>query len=248
MELPIDDKVFFGMKQIIFRYLKKSFSGILILFPFIVLYLIFLYIYNVIDSLSIEIFEIIFLNRVVGSEYSSVIRILFSFLVSLTIWYIVFVSSRMFIWKIIHNRIEKIIMRFPLAWSVYKISKDFTWFFNNKPKSWKKKFKLWMVVLVEYPQRWSYVLWAVNNLDDTIMPNVVSVYIPTAPNPTSWFNVLYKKDEVKVLNITIEDMMKFILWLWAVKIDTFSENLKEFDQLKNLQEYIEENYGDSTKT
>ena len=40
---------------------------------------------------------------------------------------------------------------------------------------------------------------------------LVSVFVPTTPNPTSGFFVLYPRDELRVLNMTVEEAFKSIM-------------------------------------
>ena len=72
------------------------------------------------------------------------------------------------------------------------------------------------VVLVEYPRKGS---WAVGfatkentaGIGDKIKQNLVNVFIPTTPNPTSGFLLMFPKEEVIYLDITFEQASKFIV-------------------------------------
>ena len=72
------------------------------------------------------------------------------------------------------------------------------------------------VVLVEYPRKGS---WAVGfatkentpGIVDKTKQNLVNVFIPTTPNPTSGFLLMFPKEEVIYLDITFEQASKFIV-------------------------------------
>ena len=72
------------------------------------------------------------------------------------------------------------------------------------------------VVLVEYPRKGT---WAVGfatkenttGISDKIKQNLVNVFIPTTPNPTSGFLLMFPKEEVIYLDITFEQASKFIV-------------------------------------
>ena len=72
------------------------------------------------------------------------------------------------------------------------------------------------VVLIEYPKRGT---WAVGFVSGTpkgeiahhLSTDMLAVFIPTTPNPTSGFLVFVPNDEVKRLTMTVEDGAKFIL-------------------------------------
>jgi len=72
------------------------------------------------------------------------------------------------------------------------------------------------VVLVEYPRKGS---WAVGfatkensgEMSNKTKKNLVNVFIPTTPNPTSGFLLMFPKDEVIYLDLTFEEASKFIV-------------------------------------
>ena len=72
------------------------------------------------------------------------------------------------------------------------------------------------VVLVEYPRKGS---WAVGfatqensgEISDKTKRNLVNVFVPTTPNPTSGFLLMFPKEEVIYLDLTFEEASKFIV-------------------------------------
>ena len=80
------------------------------------------------------------------------------------------------------------------------------------PKKKNKK----SVVLIEYPRKGS---WAVGfatkdnkgEISKKTNKNLVNVFVPTTPNPTSGFLLMFPKDEVKYLDMTFEEASKFIV-------------------------------------
>ena len=72
------------------------------------------------------------------------------------------------------------------------------------------------VVLVEYPRKGS---WAVgfatkeNSGEITKKTNkkLINVFVPTTPNPTSGFLLMFPADEVIYLDLTFEEASKFIV-------------------------------------
>ena len=82
--------------------------------------------------------------------------------------------------------------------------------FTTKDKSKKS------VVLVEYPRKGS---WAVGfatkdnqgEISKKTNTELVNVFVPTTPNPTSGFLLMFPKDEVIYLDMTFEEASKFIV-------------------------------------
>ena len=72
------------------------------------------------------------------------------------------------------------------------------------------------VVLVEYPRKGS---WAVGfatkentgEISDKTKKQLINVFVPTTPNPTSGFLLMFPKDEVIYLDLTFEEASKFIV-------------------------------------
>ncbi|MFT5683974.1 MAG: putative membrane protein [Myxococcota bacterium] len=72
------------------------------------------------------------------------------------------------------------------------------------------------VVLVEYPRRGLYCLAFLTNEDSWLkIPGVdselISIFLPTTPNPTSGFYLLVSREDVKRLDLTPEEAFKVIM-------------------------------------
>ena len=72
------------------------------------------------------------------------------------------------------------------------------------------------VVLVEYPRKGS---WAVgfatrenkSEISIKAKQNLVNVFVPTTPNPTSGFLLMFPKEEVIYLDMSFEEASRFIV-------------------------------------
>ena len=72
------------------------------------------------------------------------------------------------------------------------------------------------VVLVEYPRKGSWAVGFVTqenkgDITNKLQKKLVNVFIPTTPNPTSGFLLMFPKDEVIYLDLTFEEASKFIV-------------------------------------
>ena len=108
------------------------------------------------------------------------------------------------------NLFNNILKKIPILRTIYSAIGQMTQTFTNTDS--KKK----NVVLVEYPRKGS---WAVgfatkDNVGEiTAKTNkkLVNVFVPTTPNPTSGFLLMFPKDEVIYLDMTFEEASKFIV-------------------------------------
>jgi len=72
------------------------------------------------------------------------------------------------------------------------------------------------VVLIEFPRAGSYAIAFLTNnsggeADAKTGKDLVSVFVPTTPNPTSGFLLLLPRNEVHELSMSVRDGMKFII-------------------------------------
>ncbi len=93
------------------------------------------------------------------------------------------------------------------------------------------------VVLVEFPRRDMWMIgFVVKDSQKTISNKLFgnrdayNIFIPTAPNPTSGYISIVPKDEVKEINISVEEGIKFVLSIGLVNfnekdIDNIEENI-----------------------
>lgn len=76
-------------------------------------------------------------------------------------------------------------------------------------------------VLVEFPQRgqWSVAFVVGSPAERVASPlgdGFLLVYVPTAPNPTSGYTLLVRPEEVRELDMSVDDALKFVISLGVV--------------------------------
>ena len=115
-----------------------------------------------------------------------------------------FIGKKFF--EIFNNVLKKI----PILRTIYSAIGQMTESFtksNDKQKS---------VVLLEYPRKG---IWAVGFatkenkgiIKDKIQEEVINVFLPTTPNPTSGFLLMVPKKDLIYLDVTFEQASKFIV-------------------------------------
>ena len=108
--------------------------------------------------------------------------------------------------------IEKVWFKFPFVRKIYPAAKQITEFLFSQ----KIHGKLQKVVLVEYPRKGMYSLGFVTNqaaadIQQKTGQDLLNVLIPSVPNPITGMMVVVPKDEVIVLDISIENAIKIIV-------------------------------------
>jgi uncharacterized membrane protein len=123
-----------------------------------------------------------------------------------------------FIGKRMLNLFNEILKKIPILRTIYSAIGQMTTTFT---KSDGKKNS---VVLVEYPRKGS---WAVGfetkknsgQISKKTGRELVNVFVPTTPNPTSGFLLMFPKEEVIYLDLTFEEASKFIVSAGTTEID-----------------------------
>ena len=118
--------------------------------------------------------------------------------------------SLSFLGKRILKLIDDLFKRIPFLRTVYSAIVQMTETFSKKEGNKKS------VVLVEYPRKG---VWAVgfatkeNNgeMSDKVNKKLLNVFVPTTPNPTSGFLLMFPVEEVIYLNMSFEEASKFIV-------------------------------------
>ena len=106
---------------------------------------------------------------------------------------------------------ERIISRLPIIRSVYGALKQI---FESVLASSSKSFR--EVVLVEYPRKG---IWAIGfitgdtqgEVQDSTKDEMVNVFLPTTPNPTSGFLLFIPRKDLMILNMNVEEGIKMVI-------------------------------------
>ena len=118
--------------------------------------------------------------------------------------------SLSFIGKKILQIFNDLLKKIPILRTIYSAIGQMTE--TLAPKSNNKK----SVVLIEYPRKGSWAVGFVTKVNKGEISrktntNLVNVFVPTTPNPTSGFLLMFPEDEVIYMDMTFEEASKFIV-------------------------------------
>jgi uncharacterized membrane protein len=110
---------------------------------------------------------------------------------------------------------ERLLQRIPLVRSIYASVKQVTESMFSSGKSFRK------VVLVEYPRKgmWSLAFQTGAGADEISRKTgqeIVNIFIPTTPNPTSGFFLMVPRDDVIELDMNVDQGLKMLLSVGVV--------------------------------
>jgi len=118
--------------------------------------------------------------------------------------------SLSFLGKRLLNLFNSVLQKIPILRTIYSAIVQMTETFTTTNKEKKN------VVLIEYPRKGS---WAVGfatkdnegEISNKTNKKLVNVFVPTTPNPTSGFLLMFPKEDVIYLDLTFEEASKFIV-------------------------------------
>ena len=189
-------------RSILVKFRNYFFTGVVVLIPIGITLYFTLFLTNISSKfLPKEINP----NHYLPYDIPGVEIIISIFLITLIGW-----LSLSFIGRKLLEILNSILKRIPILRTIYSALSQMTETFT-KDESGKKN-----VVLIEYPRKG---MWAVGfatkdntgEISSKTKKNLVNVFVPTTPNPTSGFLLMFPKEEVIYLDMTFEEASKFIV-------------------------------------
>ena len=118
--------------------------------------------------------------------------------------------SLSFLGKKLLDLFNRILKKIPILRTIYSAIGQMTETFTKNDNSKKN------VVLIEYPRKgcWAVGFATKDNsgeISSKTNKKLVNVFVPTTPNPTSGFLIMFPKDEMIYLDMTFEEASKFIV-------------------------------------
>ena len=200
-------------KQTIWQVLRGTFGrGVVVIIPVVITVWVLNLFFGAIDGTLSPVYDQILGKHIRGLGFITMIVLILIF----------GGLSRNLIGRTLGKFFERIIVSIPLARTIYSTMRELVKTFQagSKGKSFRQ------VVLLEYPRAGMFTIGFVTNeinIQGEFGPNdTVSVYILNPPNPTSGVLVLVPRDQAKVLNISVEDGLKFVLSGGIVSTGTLS--------------------------
>ena len=113
---------------------------------------------------------------------------------------------------------NNILKRIPILRTIYSAIGQMTESFTKSDNNQKS------VVLLEYPRKgvWAVGFATKNNeglIKEKVKEQIINVFVPTTPNPTSGFLLMVPKKDLIYLDVTFEQASKFIVSAGTTNID-----------------------------
>ncbi len=129
---------------------------------------------------------------------------------------------------------ESFLSRIPLVRSIYQAVKQIAEaVFGSGDQTFEK------VYLIEYPRKglWTLAFQTSTKTGEaqrkTELENVVNLFVPTTPNPTSGFYIMASKDEIRELSLNVDDALKMLISGGVVVPDSKLQMIEDMAEEKN---------------
>lgn len=201
--------------------MKKYFiTGLIILLPLTFTALVIIFIFNLLTDPFLEMVKalfdhyqlfvngFLFLNANQLQSFVAKILILITLILGTALLGLV---TRWFFFHSLLRFADGLMHNIPIVSSIYRVCQDIIkTIFTTENKSFKQ------VVLAPFPTSDTRTIGLITKedmpgLSGTLHANRVAVFVPTTPNPTSGFLMMYNRDDLIYLDMTVEDAFKYVI-------------------------------------
>lgn len=180
-----------------FRVRRHLTAGLLVLVPLVITAAVIRFVFNVIDGASQPLTE-----RLVGRTIPGLGLVL----TIAVIWLTGLLSSNL-VGKKFLELFGRLLENLPLVKTVYTASKQLV---EAVSPGGRRAFQ--RVVLVEFPQKGTFALgFVTGNGLGSLDASTLSIYVPTALNPTSGFLIFAKESDILDPRLTVEEAIKLVV-------------------------------------
>jgi len=197
-------------KEISSHFIRRTFlAGLLILLPLFITYVLITFLFDIFTGVGAPLVTGLF--RLLGANgLASPLLPIVNLLLSLAVIFLLGVVGTNILGRRLLTGFESLLLRLPLVRTIYSSAKQVVETFQGPGRSFQR------VVLIEYPRKgaWTLGLVATERHDSLgLFPseNVLTVFIPTTPNPTSGYLVIVSPEDVKDIDFSVEEAFKFII-------------------------------------
>lgn len=178
-------------------------AGILAVMPFALTSYILIWLYGFFAGPGKRIIEYIWAGR----EFPKYLPDLLGFIFTILVIYILGMIVRNVLGKRLLTKIEKAILKIPVANTIFNTIKQFTSSISDSRYDSFQK-----VVLIEYPRKGLWTITMVTGSSkDKSGRDYYHLFVPTTPNPTSGYMIIIPQEDAVDSDLTIEEGLKAVI-------------------------------------
>lgn len=179
------------------RVRRNFLTGVLVLVPLAATLLIFKWLFDAIDGILEPAVEAIFGRPIAGIGFGAIIVLIF----------LAGIFASNVVGRKIIQRAEALVEELPMVREIYNTFKQVL---QSVILPHKGGFR--DVVLVEFPRPGMKTIgFVTNHIKDAAGNKLVSIYIPTTPNPTSGYLEIMPEEDVVTIDMPVDDAIKMVV-------------------------------------
>lgn len=196
------------------------FTGLVTLLPLAMTLAVLVFLFNLLTGPFVDLFSQVLSSFGVTPEQSHLIksqqgfRIFIQCVILVVLFAVTLLLGVLTRWIFVHSVLEwgeKFVHRIPLVNSIYRACSDVVrTIFSRNTGAFRQ------VVMVPFPREG---VFSVGLITSETVPMLhpygagdrIAVFVPTTPNPTSGFLVMYRREDVILLDMPIEDAFKYVI-------------------------------------
>ena len=191
-------------------------TGLLLVLPTVLFFVILWWLFSLIlkwVGKIVELFPDAMMDKFWLPEI--VVHFLWFLVLCGLIWLLWFIMNQWRIWERVKAVLDPLIEKVPLLNSLTKITNQAANTLQNT-NSFKK------VILTRFPTEKTWSVWfltweKLDNFENAIWENnLVSVFIPTTPNPANGYLVMLNPRDFIETNVSVADAISFVISMWTV--------------------------------
>jgi uncharacterized membrane protein len=205
-------------KSLFARWRSNFLTGLVLILPAVISCAVIKWLFGTISSITDLL--LFFLPKTITHEGAGIGPIhwywsLIALLLAVLIISVVGRLARNYFGRKMIELTDSTMMRIPLFNKIYAAIKQVNEAFAGNKHSFKT------VVLVEFPSAGMYSVGFITSeqhdeVQQKTKENVVCVFVPTTPNPTSGFLILVPEEKITKLDMSVADAVKYIVSLGSI--------------------------------
>jgi len=185
---------------------KQFFTGLYVLLPFsLTLYFVWFLFFHLVGKKIYKLLLPLIDKVPFLDKFPVIVLTLMSLLVTVVLIWFIGMITRNIIGRYILKLFEFVLMKAPFINRIYDGLKHIIETLIVSKQAFRS------VVRIEYPRKGIYTLGFITSEVREKDRKILHIFVPTTPNPTSGYFIFISDDEVKHLDITVEEGMKMII-------------------------------------
>jgi len=187
-------------------------AGIVVILPITITIVIVRFLVTKLNRIMLSPVALWLSPSVLGKEQSLILAKMLVFVAAILIVVFIGLMTRVLIVRRFFSLAEKLLLKLPMVNKIYGAIKEISSAFLGDRGSGFKR-----VALVEYPRKGVFTIGFVtseakSSLQDAAKQgDLINIYVPTTPNPTSGVLVLFDKKDVIPLDLSVEEALKVVI-------------------------------------